>query len=96
MAKLILMIALSGAVLLTPVMADARGGGWHGFGAGLCIGLPLGCLLARPAVAAPPPPPPPPTCYRQVPEHWETRWDPHAQRYYSVYHPPSVVPYPCP
>lgn len=94
MAKAILLIFLSAALLLTPVMAHARhGGGWNGFGAGLCIGLPLGCLLASPAVAAPPPPPA--TCYRNVPEHWETRWDPVGQRYYSVYHPAEVIPYPC-
>jgi hypothetical protein len=95
MGKALLLIVLSAAVVLTPVIVDARhGNGWEGVGAGLCIGLPLGCLLAQPA-AAPPPPPPPATCYRNIPEHWETRWDPVGQRYYSIYHPPQVVSYPC-
>lgn len=92
MGKLVLLIVLSVFIAITPVAAYARG--WEGFGAGLCVGLPLGCLLARPAVAAPPPPPA--TCYRNVPEYWETRWDPVGQIYYQVYHPPQNIPYVCP
>ena len=93
-AKILIVLVLSAAMTLMPMAAYARF--WRAFGTGLCVGLPLGCLLAPRTAAVVPPPPPPTTCYRVVPEHWETRWDPATQRNVTVYYPPVTAASPCP
>lgn len=35
-------------------------------------------------------------CYELIPEHWETQWDPEAQRYVDVFVPDHFIAVSCP
>ena len=43
--RLFFIVILFGSITFAPVAGHAHAHGWNGLGAGLCIGLPLGCLL---------------------------------------------------
>ena len=79
-------------------LAYARGWGW---GPSICIGGFFGALLGwilgtqtpRPVVVAQPPPPPP-ICQREIPGHWEQRWN--LQGFYErMWVPLHVESFPC-
>ncbi|MDH4266450.1 MAG: hypothetical protein OEW45_12480, partial [Deltaproteobacteria bacterium] len=103
--KWILLAILCTVLIWVPVIANARReGGRHeggrgdgdflpGFCLGGALGGALGCMAAsRPM--EPPPPPPPPMCYREVPGHWEERWNPNSGYYERVWIPPHTERYP--
>ena len=98
--KWILLVVLCTSLIWAPVIANARHGHDDVLPAlclGGAIGAALGCMAAsRPvAIPPPPPPPPPPTCYREIPGHWEDRWDPHFGHYDRIWIPPHTESYPC-
>lgn len=79
-------------------LAYARGRGW---GPSICIGGFFGALFGwmlgsqtpRPVVVAQPPPPPP-MCQREVPGHWEQRWNPQGF-YERMWVPSHFERFPC-
>ena len=79
-------------------MAYAHGWGW---GPSICIGGFFGALFGwilgtqtpRPVVVVQPPPPPP-MCQREVPGHWEQRWNPQGF-YERMWVPRYVESFPC-
>jgi len=79
-------------------LAYAHGGGW---GPSICIGGFFGALFGwilgtqtpRPVVVVQPPPPPP-MCQREVPGHWERRWNPQGF-YERMWVPRYVESFPC-
>ncbi len=98
MKRLMIVVLVVVALMLAlPPMAQARGGGGHGGGSfipGLCIGGILGHILSAPAVTHPlvAPSPPPGQCWKEVPERWEPRWDPHLNTYVRELVPRHYVP----
>ena len=98
--KWILLVILSTVLIWVPAIANARRGGARGDGdflpafcLGGALGGALGCMAASRPVA--PPPPPPPMCYREVPGHWEDRWNPYLGYYERMWIPPHTESYPC-
>ena len=96
--KRLVIIVLVVAALALPQVAQARDGR---FGpGGICIAGILGFLLGGAVASHPPavPPPyyvPPSQCFREVPEHWETRWDPGLNAYVRELIPRHFVRIPC-
>ena len=92
-ARLMIIILVVAALALPP-MAQARGGGGGSFVPGLCIGGVLGLLLSAPVAARPLAAPsyPPGQCWKEVPEQWETRWDPFYNTYVRELIPRHFVP----
>ncbi len=83
--KRLVIIILVVMALALPQVAQAHGRFGPG---GICIAGILGFLLGGAVASHPPvvPPPypyyvPPSQCLREIPEHWETRWD----SYYNAY-----------
>jgi len=89
--KWILLVILCTALIWVPIIANARHDG--DFSRGLCLGGALGVALG--CMAASRPVEPPPTCYREVPGHWEDRWNPYSGYYERVWIPPYTERYPC-
>ena len=68
-------------------------GGDEDFLPGICLGGALGAALG--CTAASRPVAPPPMCYREVPGHWEDRWNPYSGYYERTWIPPHTESYPC-
>jgi len=97
--KWVLLVILCTVLIWVPAIANARreGGFLPGFCLGGALGGALGCMAAsRPVAPSPPlPPPPPPMCYREVPGHWEGRWNPYSGYYERMWIPLHTESYPC-
>ncbi len=95
--KRLVIIVLVVVVLTLPQVAQAHGRFGPG---GICIAGILGFLLGGAAASHPlavPPPyyAPPSQCFREVPEHWETHWDPYRNAYVREWVPRHFVRIPC-
>ena len=94
--KRLVIIVLVVVALALPQMAQA-----HGRLGGVCIAGILGFLLGGVAAShpsAPPPYPyyvPPSQCLREIPERWETRWDPTHNAYVRELIPRHFIRIPC-
>ena len=94
--KWILLVILNTVLIWGPAIANARHGGGRGdedFLSGICLGGALGAALG--CMAASRPVAPPPMCYREVPGHWEDRWNPYSGYYERTWIPPHTESYPC-
>ena len=101
---LAVLVLLVFSLVFLPTLAETRGGHGGGHGGGHCGhgkvhggfrggyygGGYGGFYLASPVYGTYP------MCYVNIPEHWESQWDPEMQGYVDVYVPEQTIAIPCP